>query len=765
MKIKGLFAAVFMFTFFVSCNSEREKTPEEEMAVFIDGLLQRMTIEEKIGQLNLLAGYEDIITGEPHSSIIGTKIQEGRVGAILNVRSLEKIREMQRVAVEESRLGIPLLFGLDVIHGYKTVFPIPLALAASFDMELIQESARIAAIEATADGLCWNFSPMVDITRDPRWGRIAEGPGEDAYLASRIAEAFVRGYQGDDLTLNNTMMACVKHFALYGAAEAGLDYNTTDMSRIRMYNEYFPPFLAAIRAGVGSIMTAFNEVDGIPASGNKWLMTEVLRNQWGFDGFIVTDYTAINEMIDHGMGDLQTVAALALNAGVDLDMVGEGFLTTLGKSINEGLVSHEQLDKACRRILEAKYKLGLFDDPYRYINPERAEKEIFTEAHNRMAREMAAQTFVLLKNENQVLPLSKKGKIALIGPLADSQQNMAGTWSVAVDHSQSVTVLNAFREAVGNHAQILYARGSNIVDNPDLDLRTAVRGQPTVDLHRTPRQMREEAIAIARQSDVIVAVMGEPAEMSGESASRTDIGLPGSQQELLKALLKTGKPIVLVLFTGRPLTLTWEQENLNAILNVWFGGTQSGNAIADVIFGEVNPSGKLPSTFPQNVGQIPLFYNHKNTGRPLPDGKWFRKFRANYLDVTNDPLYPFGFGLSYSDFAYGDPLVNKTNLQGNEELSVSISLTNFGTRDGAEVVQFYIRDLVGSITRPVKELKGFQKVFLKAGESQEVTFYVTPEDLKFYNYFLEFDWEPGEFDIMVGGNSRDVKTIRIDWQK
>ncbi|HSV89246.1 MAG TPA: beta-glucosidase BglX [Bacteroidales bacterium] len=765
MKTKWFPFAILIFCFFLSCAPAREKSPEAEMKVFIDDLLARMTIEEKIGQLNLLAGFGDIVTGNTGASVTGTKIREGKIGAILNVRSLDKIREMQRFAVEESRLGIPLLFGLDVIHGYRTVFPIPLGLAASFDMELIERSARIAAIEATADGISWNFSPMIDITRDPRWGRIAESPGEDPYLASRIAEAFVHGYQGDDLSKYNTMMATAKHFALYGASEAGLDYNTVDMSRIRMYNEYFPPFLAAVRAGVGSIMTSFNEVDGIPATGNKWLMTEVLRNQWGFDGFVVSDYTAINEMIDHGMGNLQTVAALALNAGVDLDMVGEGFLTTLQKSLDEGLVSREQITNACRRILEAKYKLGLFDDPYRYINPGRAETEIFTDEHNRVARKIAAQTFVLLKNENQALPLSKKGKIALIGPLANSRQNMAGTWSVAVDHDQSVTVLEGFREAVGGKAEILYARGSNLVDCPDLDRWTATRGITTFDTLRSPRQLREDAVQLARRSDVIVAVMGEPAEMSGESSSRTHIGLPGSQQELLKALLETGKPVVLVLFMGRPLTLEWEQRNIPAILTVWFGGTQSGNAIADVIFGEVNPSGKLPVTFPRNVGQIPIYYNHKNTGRPLGDRPWFQKFRTNYLDVPNSPLYPFGYGLSYTDFTYGDLKVNKTDLSGDEKLLVSIALTNSGTRDGAEVVQLYIRDLVGSITRPVKELKGFQKVFLRTGESREITFTVTTEDLKFYNYLLEFDWEPGEFDIMVGGNSRDVKTARIVWQK
>jgi beta-glucosidase len=758
-----LYLALLLTAFVNSCSPVEDKTAEQAMDEFIADLMQRMTIEEKIGQLNLLPGYEQIVTGEATASEIGRKIVEGRVGAIFNVRSVDKIHEMQRVAVEESRLGIPLMFGLDVIHGFQTVFPIPLALAASFDMELIRQSARIAAVEASATGICWTFSPMLDLTRDPRWGRIAEGPGEDAYLASRIAEAFVWGYQGDNLSSNNTLLSCAKHFALYGAAEAGRDYNTVDMSRISMYNYYFPPFLAAIKAGAGSIMTAFNEVDGIPASGNSWLMNEVLREEWGFDGFVVSDYTAINEMVDHGMGDLQTVSALALNAGVDMDMVGEGFLTTLGQSLSDGVIREQTIDAACRRIIEAKYKLGLFDDPYRYGHAHRVETEIFTEAHNQFARELASQTFVLLKNESQLLPLERMGKIALIGPLADNQLHMAGTWSVAADHSQSVTVLSGFVEAVGELAEIHHAKGSNIVDDPDLDRWVAVRGKPSIDETRTPKQLREEAVAIARQSDVIVAVMGEAAEMSGESASRTDLSLPGSQQELLKALLETGKPVVLVLFTGRPLTITWEHENIPAILNVWFGGTQAGHAIADVIFGDVNPSGKLPSTFPQHIGQIPIYYNHKNTGRPLPEGQWFRKFRSNYLDVTNEPLYPFGYGLSFTEFSYGDLELSHTKLKGDETLEAMIELTNTGAYPGAEVVQLYIRDLVGSITRPVKELKGFQKVFLEVGESKIVNFSISTNDLKFYNYKLEYDWEPGEFVIMLGGNSRDVKEALVEW--
>lgn len=736
---------------------------DTRMNAFIDDLMKKMTVEEKIGQLNL-PGSGDIVTGQTSNSDIGKKIKEGKVGGLLNIKSLEKIRDVQKVAVGESRLKIPLIFGMDVIHGYQTTFPIPLAMAAGFDMSLIEQASRIAATEASADGICWTYSPMVDIARDPRWGRIAEGAGEDAYLGSQAAEAYVRGYQGDDLSKNNTVMACVKHYAMYGAAEAGRDYNTTDMSRIRMFNEYLPPYKAAVDAGAGSVMTSFNEVDGIPASGSKWLMTDVLRDMWGFKGFVVTDYTAINEMEAHGMGDLQTVSALALNAGVDFDMVGEGFLTTLKKSLDEGKVTMAQIDQACRRMLEAKYKLGLFEDPYRYCDMNRAKTEIFTPEHNRIAREIATRTFVLLKNENNLLPLAPRGKIALIGPLADNRNNMAGMWSVAADHSQSVTVLQGFKDFVGEKAEIVYARGSNIVDDPKLD-SWINWGPPGVDQKRTPQELRDEAVKVAEGCDVVVAVVGEAAEMSGESASRSDLSLPGSQQELLKALLRAGKPVIMVLFTGRPLTLAWEQANVPAILNVWFGGTQSGNAIADVVFGKVSPSGKLPVTFPQNVGQIPLYYNHKNTGRPLADGQWFQKYRSNYLDVTNEPLYPFGFGLSYTTFTYGNAEASKTKLSGDETLSVSVKLTNSGKYDGAEVVQLYIRDLVGSITRPVKELKGFRKVFLKAGESTTVEFSITPDDLKFYNYDLKYDWEPGEFSMMIGSNSKEVKSVNVTWDR
>ncbi|MFA9390666.1 MAG: beta-glucosidase BglX [Prolixibacteraceae bacterium] len=747
---------------FMSCS--KQDIEPNKMDQFVEDLMKQMTLDEKIGQLNLPSAG-DITTGSATSTGIGEKIRAGQVGALFNIKTAAKIRQVQRIAVEDSRLKIPLIFGMDVIHGYQTVFPIPLGLSCTWDMDLIERSARIAAIEASADGICWTFSPMVDISRDPRWGRMAEGSGEDPYLGSQIAAAIVRGYQGNSLADSTTIMACVKHFALYGAAEAGRDYNTTDMSRLSMYNDYFPPYKAAVDAGAGTVMSSFNDVDGIPASANHWLMTEVLRQQWGFDGFVVTDYTTINELIEHGMGSLSTVSALALKAGIDMDMVGEGFLTTLKKSLNEGKITEMDVDVACRRILEAKYKLGLFDDPYRYCDLERAQKDIFTEEHRKESRKIAGESFVLLKNENQLLPLKKKQTIALIGPLANTRENMPGTWSVAANFEESVSVMDGLKNALGNDAKILYAKGSNVVSDPELDARISVFGKSTQRDSRSEEEMIAEAVKIARQSDVVIAAVGEAAEMSGECTSRSNIDLPECQRNLLKALLETGKPVVMVLFTGRPLTLKWEDEYVPAILNVWFGGTEAGDAIADVLFGDVNPSGKLSATFPQNIGQVPIYYNHKNTGRPLPDGAWFKKFRSNYLDVSNDPLYPFGYGLSYTTFSYGDIQVSSNTLKGDQTLTVSVPLSNTGSAVGKEVVQLYIRDLVGSVTRPVKELKGFQKIELQPGETKTVAFEVSSNDLKFYNSDLVYDWESGDFEIMVGGNSRDVKTVKVNWEK
>lgn len=737
---------------------------DAKMKAFIDALMKKMTLQEKIGQLNL-PGAGDIVTGQASNSDIAKKIEQGQVGGLFNIKSVAKIKEVQRLAVEKSRLKIPLLFGMDVIHGYETVFPIPLGLSCNWDMAAVERSARIAAIEASADGINWTFSPMVDISRDPRWGRISEGNGEDAYLGSEIAKAMVRGYQGTDLSRNNTIMACVKHYALYGAAEAGRDYNTTDMSHQRMYNEYFPPYKAAVDAGVGSVMASFNEVDGVPATANKWLLTDVLRRQWGFKGFLVTDYTGINEMIDHGIGDLKTVSARALAAGIDMDMVGEGLLTTLPQSLKEGKITVQQIDAACRRILEAKYKLGLFEDPYRYCDENRAKTEIFTPEHRREARKIAAESFVLLKNDKNTLPLRKGGTIALIGPLADSKENMPGTWSVAANLQNATSLLAGLKEAVGSQAKILYAKGSNVEADKELQDRGTMFGRTIARDERPAADIIAEAVAIANQSDVVVAALGEASEMSGESSSRTNIEIPQVQKDLLAALLKTGKPVVLVLFTGRPLALSWEQANVPAILNVWFGGSEAGYAIADVLFGDVNPSGKLSTTFPQNVGQVPLFYNHKNTGRPLGEGKWFSKFRSNYLDVSNDPLYPFGFGLSYTQFSYSDVKLSTSSPKGNQSVTASVTVTNTGKAEGKEVVQLYLRDLVGSVTRPVQELKGFQKISLKPGESKTISFTITPETLKFYNYDLKYVWEPGEFEIMIGGNSRDVKKAKLNWSR
>jgi len=759
-KLSFLFLAVILFA---QCTQEK-KGSNSKMDSFIDDLMSKMTVEEKLGQLNL-PGAGDITTGQASSSDIAKKIREGKVGGLFNIKSVAKIREVQRVAVEESRLKIPLIFGMDVIHGYETVFPIPLGLSCTWDTSLIEKSARIAAVEASADGICWTFSPMVDIGRDARWGRIAEGSGEDPYLGSQIARAMVKGYQGDDLAKNNTIMACVKHYALYGAAEAGRDYNTTDMSHQRMYNDYFPPYKAAADAGAGSFMASFNEVDGIPATANKWLLTNVLRDQWGFGGFVVTDYTGINEMMDHGMGDLQTVSSLALNAGIDMDMVGEGLLTTTQRSLDEKKVSMAQVDAACRRILEAKYKLGLFDDPYKYCDENRAKTEVFTDAHRKEARSIAAQSFVLLKNENNILPLKKSGTIALVGPLADNKENMPGTWSVAANFSKATSVLTGLKEVVGNQAKIIYAKGSNLDADSSFEERAGMFGKALGRDKRSPAMIIQEAVNVAKQADVVVAALGEAAEMSGESSSRSNIEIPEAQKDLLKALLKTGKPVVLVLFTGRPLALKWENENIPAILNVWFGGSEAGYAVADVLFGDVNPSGKLSTTFPQNIGQVPIYYAHKNTGRPLPEGKWFQKFRSNYLDVSNDPVYPFGYGLSYTNFSYSDIKLSDTALNADRSLTAAVTVTNSGSIDGKEVVQLYIRDVIGSVTRPVKELKGFQKIELKAGESKTVSFSITPEELKFYNYDLKYDWEPGEFIIMIGGNSRDANSGKVNWAK
>lgn len=730
--------------------------PKADMDQFIDKLMSRMTLSEKIGQLNLPSAG-DITTGEAKSSDIAGQIRKGNVGGLFNIKGVEKISDVQRIAVEESRLGIPLIFGMDVIHGYETTFPIPLALTATWDMAAIEQSARIAAVEASAAGICWTFSPMVDVCRDPRWGRISEGIGEDPFLGSAVAKAFVYGYQGRNTVSYATdqIMGCVKHYALYGASEAGRDYNTTDMSRQRMYNEYFPPYKAAVDAGVATVMASFNEVDGVPATANKWLMTDVLRDQWHFGGFVVTDYTGIMEMIAHGIGDLQEVSARALEAGVDMDMVSEGYLQTIDASLKSGRAKVADIDRACRLILEAKYKLGLFDDPYRYCDPQRAAKQIYTPEHRAEARRIAAESFVLLKNEQQILPLTRKGTVAVIGPLASARENMPGTWSVATDLQKPMTLVEGLEQTAGKGVKIVYAKGSNVVRDEELEKNVTLFGRDIPRDGRSDQQMLEEALQVASGADVVVAALGEPSEMTGESSSRSDIGIPDVQKELLEALVATGKPVVLVLFTGRPLTIEWEAAHVPSILNVWFGGTQAAEAIGDVLFGDVNPSGKLPASFPRNVGQIPIYYNHKNTGRPL-EADHFVKFRSNYLDVANSPLYAFGYGLSYTDFTYGDVRLSASEMTEGDTLTATVQLTNNGKREGTEVVQLYIRDLVGSTTRPVQELKGFERVTLKAGESREVSFKIDAELLKFYNYDLQYVCEPGDFVVMIGGSSDQV---------
>ena len=736
----------------------QQKPTDPKMKPYIDDLMAKMTQEEKIGQLNLVSvGFD--VTGPVVSKDVDANIRKGNVGGVFNTYTPIAVRKLQEMALKESRLHIPLMFGYDVIHGHRTIFPVPLGLAASWDLKAIEQSARIAAEESTADGLDWVFSPMVDISRDARWGRIMEGAGEDPYLGSRIAEAMVRGYQGptNDLTNPNSVMACLKHFALYGAAEAGREYNTVDMSRQRMYNEYLPPYKAAIDAGVGSVMSSFNDINGTPATANKWLMTDLLRRQWGFKGFVVTDYTAINELMEHGMGTEAQVSALALNAGIDQDMVGEVFLKHAAENLKSGAVAAAQLDAACRRILEAKYKLGLFQDPYRNVSAERATSTLMKPEFITAARDIARRSLVLLKNEHNALPLKKTGSIALIGPLANRQRDVIGSWSGAGDWKQAVSVEQGLRTAAPD-LKITYAKGANMADDQQmLDRLQAHGGDLELD-KRTAEEMIREAVQTAQAADVVVAVVGESQGMTGEAAARADIGLPGQQLALLKALKATGKPLVLVLMNGRPLALPWENQNASAILETWFAGTQAGHAIADVLFGDYNPSGKITATFPVAVGQEPIYYNHKNTGRPYAGVK-LDKYKSRYLDVPNEPLYPFGFGLSYTTFTYGKPTLSKATIGPAETLIVSVTVQNTGATDGEEVAQLYIRDMVGSISRPVQELKGFQKIMLKKGESKTLTFRLAPDDLKFYNNDLKFVAEPGDFQVMVGGNSRDVQMV------
>lgn len=741
----------------VSTNVVAQNKPMKE---FVDELLSKMTLKEKLGQMNLLPAG-NITTGAVQNNPIVQQIKEGELGGVFNIKGLDDIRTLQEMAIKKSRLGIPLLVGMDVIHGYETIFPVPLALACSWNLQGIENSARVAALEASAEGVNWTYSPMVDICRDARWGRIVEGAGEDPYLGSLIAKAMVKGYQGD-YSLPSNIMACVKHFALYGASEAGRDYNTVDMSRLRMYNEYFAPYKAAVEAGVGSVMTSFNLVDGIPATANAWLVNDVLRKQWGFDGFVVTDYASINEMTTHGVGDLATSSARALRAGTDMDMVAKGFVGTLEQSLANGQVSMADINQACRRVLEAKYKLGLFKDPYKYVRVKNRNQYVYTAANRKAARNLAAETFVLLKNENRVLPLKKQGKIALIGPLANDRANLCGTWCVAMAPERYSTLKESMERALKGKAQLLYAQGCNIASDDALQ-KAGEQGKSIMRVDDV--QAKAEALAVAAQADVIIAAMGEAAEFSGESHSRVNLELPDVQMALLKELVATGKPVVLLNFSGRPTILNWEKAHVPAILNVWFGGSEAGDAICDVVFGDKNPCGKLTTSFPQHVGQIPLYYNHFNTGRPVADGAdRFFSFQSNYLDVRNDPLYPFGYGLSYTTYQYGELKLDSKTMSPDGQITVTIPVTNTGNRDGIEVVQLYIRDVVGSIARPVKELKGFQRLLIKAGETATATFTIDASKLKFYNYDLKEVVEPGEFDVMVGPNSRDLKRSTITVQ-
>jgi beta-glucosidase len=618
---------VFNWQIVLTVDMELIKT-EQHMSSIVDTLMSKMTLEEKIGQLNLATvGFD--VTGPIISHNVEENIRNGLIGGVFNTFTPKAVRPLQELAINNTRLKIPLIFGYDVIHGHRTIFPISLGMSTTWDMALIEQSARIAAQEATADGLNWVFSPMVDIAHDPRWGRISEGAGEDPWLGSQVAAAMIRGYQGQDLTRSNTVMACVKHFALYGGSQAGRDYNTVDMSRITMYQNFLPPYRAAIDAGAGSVMTSFNEIDSIPASGNQWLLHDLLREQWKFNGFVVTDYTAINEMIEHGLGDLQEVSARALIAGVDMDMVGEGFLTTLNKSLQEGKINEQTIDQACRRILEAKYKLGLFDDPFRYCDESRPQTDIFTYGNRLAAKDFARHSFVLLKNDRQTLPLARSDlTIALVGPLADDHRNLVGSWSAAGDWNQTVSVYEGIKNRIGDEIQVLYAKGSNIIEDEYILQQLNAYGGGIILDERTAEEMIDEAVEAAEESDVIVAVVGESQGMSGEAASRADIGLPECQKRLLKALFDTGKPVVIVLMNGRPLTLTWEDQHAAAILETWFAGTEAGNAIADVLFGYYNPAGKLTTTFPRHIGQIPLYYNHKNTGRPFNSTQFTDKYKV-----------------------------------------------------------------------------------------------------------------------------------------
>ena len=710
-------------------------------------LMAKMTLEEKIGQLNQ---YNDDITATGPVTKDADKagqVRAGKLGSILNAIGVKNTKNWQDQAMQ-SRLKIPLLFGQDVIHGFRTTFPIPLGETATWDMNLIEKSARIAATEASAYGIHWTFAPMVDIGRDPRWGRVMEGAGEDTYLGTLVGKARVKGFQGNGLGNKDAVMACAKHFAAYGAAVGGRDYNSVDMSLRQLHETYLPPFKAVSDIGVATFMNSFNDINGIPATGNKYIQRDLLKGAWNFQGFVVSDWGSIGEMIPHGFAkDNKDAALKAIIAGSDMDMESRSYTNHLAELVKEGKVDIQFIDDAVRRILTKKYELGLFDDPYRFINEKREKEQANNPEHRKFAREIGAKSIVLLKNENQLLPLSPTTKkVAIIGPFAKATVENHGFWSIAFpdDSQRIVTQFDGIKAQLDKNSELLYAQGCNANDND--------------------KSLFAEAVETAKKADVVIMTLGEGHAMSGEAKSRSNIHFSGVQEDLLKEIAKTGKPIILMINAGRPLVFDWASENIPTIVYTWWLGTEAGNSIADVLFGKINPGGKLPMTFPRNEGQIPIYYNHYNTGRPAKNNT-DRNYVSAYIDLDNDPAYPFGFGLSYTTFQYSDVNVSATQLKGNQTLTASVTLTNSGNYDGEEVVQLYIRDLVGKVVRPVKELKGFQKIFLKKGESKTVSFNITPEDLKFYDDELNFDWESGEFDIMIGTNSAQVQTKRVNWEK
>lgn len=723
--------------------------PVTASAIDIDSLMRLMTLEEKVGQMNQLVGKK--LTGTNRNKEVPEKIKKGMVGSMLNIFGGGAV-EMQKIAVEQSRLGIPLVFGYDVIHGYETCFPIPLAMSCSWNLEEIENACRIAGAEASRNGISWTFTPMCDIARDPRWGRIAEGAGEDPYLGGKVAAAQVRGFQGK-LDKPTDIAACVKHFALYGAAQAGRDYFTVDMSRQQMFNEYLRPYQEAIDAGALTVMSSFNEFEGLPMCIHPYVMDTLLRSVMHFKGLLVTDYAAILETVQHGTSpDLRDAAIKSANAGTDMEMVSEGFSKYLSDAVRAGLVKEETIDRACRRVLELKEKLGLFDNPYKYNRPEELAQNGSPE-NKAAARRMAAKSVVLLRNEGSVLPLASGKRIAVIGPMADQSIEMLGTWNVYPKHHLPVTLLEGMQNRFGK-ANVKFARGCHILADEKLETQISYYKDPKQRGWDIPAEtLRKEALSLARKSDVIIAAMGEMAQMSGEGSSRSDITLPEPQRSLLKELVATGKPVVLVIMAGRPLVLDWEDRNVPGILCAWHLGSEAGNAIADVLSGDVNPSGRLTTCFPRSVGQIPVFYNHKNTGRPVDDFKPFKKYKSGYQDVVNAPLYYFGYGLSYGKVEYSELKLSSEKARIGDKVNVSVRLTNVSNRDITETAQLYIRDRFASITRPVMELKGFKQVLVPAGKSIAVTIELDTNDLGFYGNDLNYHIEPGDFDIMVGPSS------------